>query len=120
MRIIPTRIHGLLDYFVALILIALPWLLHFNGPNTATYVPVASGIITILYSVTTNYEWGAVKIISMPRHLTLDLLSGVLLAASPWIFDFSKYIYMPHFLLGILEIFVAATSDPVAYSRTDR
>jgi hypothetical protein len=115
MRIIPTKVHGILDYLVGLILIIVPWLLGFGGQNVATYVPVALGIVAFLYSIMTNYEWGAVKIISMPMHLTLDLVSGILLAASPWLFGFSKYIYLPHLLLGALEIVVSLMTDPVAY-----
>jgi len=52
----------------------------------------------------TNYELGVTKGISMRTHLTLDLMSGILLAASPWIFGFSEYVYLPHLVLGILEI----------------
>ena len=115
MRIIPTRIHGILDYLVALIFIVTPWLLGFNGPDTATYILVALGIVAILYSLITNYEWGAVKMLPMPMHLMLDLASGFLLAISPWLFGFSKYIYLPHLLLGILAILVSVMTDPIPY-----
>lgn len=115
MRIIPTRIHGILDYLVSVILIVTPWLLGFNGPNTATYILVALGIVAIMYSLITNYEWGAVRVLSMPMHLMLDLVSGFLLAISPWLFGFSKYIYLPHLLLGILEILVSLMTDPIPY-----
>jgi len=115
MRIIPTRIHGILDYVVAIILILVPWLLNFNGQNAATYVLVALGLTTILYSLITDYEWGAVKVLSMPTHLIVDMASGVILATSPWIFSFSNYIYMPHLLLGILEVIVSLMTKVVPY-----
>ena len=115
MRIIPTRIHGILDYVVAIILILVPWLLNFDGQNAATYVLVALGLTTILYSLITDYEWGAVKVLSMPTHLIVDMASGVILATSPWIFSFSNYIYMPHLLLGILEVIVSLMTKVVPY-----
>ena len=115
MRIIPTRIHGILDYVVAIILILVPWLLNFDGQNAATYVLVALGLTTILYSLITDYEWGAVKVLSMPTHLIVDMASGVILATSPWILSFSNYIYMPHLLLGILEVIVSLMTKVVPY-----
>ncbi len=55
-------------------------------------------------SVSQDYELGLVKQLSMRTHLGLDLASGVLLAASPWLFGFSDYVTTPHLVLGILEI----------------
>ena len=86
------------------LLIAAPWLFDFDRGGAETWVPVILGAGAIIYSLMTDYEMGAIKGISMRTHLTLDLLSGVLLAASPWIFGFADYVNMPHLILGILEI----------------
>jgi hypothetical protein len=104
MRFIPTKIHGYLDYIVGLLLIAAPWLFDFARGGAETWVPVILGAGAILYSLFTDYELGISRRLPMPTHLTLDLLSGVLLAASPWIFGFADYVYLPHLILGILEI----------------
>lgn len=104
MRFIPTKVHGLLDYLVGAVLAVSPWFLNFNRGGAETWVPVVLGIGAILYSLFTNYEWGVARRISMPTHLTLDLLSGIFLAASPWIFGFADYVYLPHLIFGILEI----------------
>ncbi|MDQ3278240.1 MAG: SPW repeat protein, partial [Bacteroidota bacterium] len=72
-----------------------------------TWVPVILGASAILYSLFTDYEMGATSGISMRTHLTLDLLSGLLLAMSPWIFGFADVVYVPHLVFGILEIGVA-------------
>ncbi len=34
----------------------------------------------------------------------IDFLSGVFLAASPWLFGFAEEVYLPHLILGIFEI----------------
>src|ERR1700754_1339333 len=115
MRFIPTKVHGLLDYVVAVILILTPWMLDFAGQNAATFVLTALGFSTIAYSFITDYEWGVVKLIVMPLHLAVDLASGILLALSPWVFGFSQQIYLPHLLLGILEVLVSLFSIPVPY-----
>src|SRR3954466_1777092 len=86
MNLIPTRVHGFLDYIVGLLLILAPWLFGFAHHGAATWMPVILGAGALVYSLFTRYELGAVKAIPMPAHLALDGLSGLLLAASPWIF----------------------------------
>jgi hypothetical protein len=101
--ILPTRIHGYLDYMMGLVLVVVPLAFHF-GAGPQTWLPVLLGGGAIVYSLLTNYELGAVGLIPMPAHLFLDGMSGLLLAASPWIFGFSEFIWMPHLVLGLAEV----------------
>lgn len=101
MRFIPTRVHGVLDYLVGILLIASPWLFDFDRGGMETWIPVLLGAGALVYSVMTDYEMGLSKALSMRTHLTMDLLSGILLAASPWIFGFADDVYMPHLILGL-------------------
>lgn len=94
----------MLDYLVGILLIAAPWLLDFARGGAETWVPVILGAGAIIYSLMTDYELGLSRSISMSTHLTLDLMSGILLAASPWLFGFHEYVYLPHLILGLLEI----------------
>ncbi len=104
MRFIPTKVHAILDYLMGMLLIVSPWIFGFmqNGPET--WVPVVLGASMLVYSAFTNYEYGAFKVLSVPAHLTIDLLGGLFLAASPWIFGFADYVYLPHVIFGVLEI----------------
>ncbi len=52
----------------------------------------------------TDYEGGGKKAIFMSGHLTMDVILGIFLAASPWLFNFDEYVYLPHLIVGILEI----------------
>jgi hypothetical protein len=104
MRFLPTKVHGYLDYIMGALLIASPWLFDFERSGAETWVPIVVGAGVIIYSLMTDYELGATKAIPMRTHLTLDLAGGIFLAASPWIFGFDDYVYMPHLVLGILEI----------------
>jgi hypothetical protein len=108
MKIISTKVHGVLDYMMGILLIASPWLFGFASNGWETWVPVVLGVSAILYSLMTNYELGLSDNLSMRTHLTLDLMSGILLAASPWIFGFAELVYLPHLILGIVEIGAAA------------
>ena len=112
MKIISTRVHGMLDYTMGLLLIISPWLLGFAEGGPATSVPVVLGAGAIVYSLLTNYELGAAQVISMPAHLWLDGICGLILALSPWLFGFAEYVYLPHLILGILEVGAAAMTDP--------
>ena len=107
MRFIPTKVHGILDYLVGVLLAVSPWLFQFNRGGAETWVPVVLGVGAILYSLFTDYEWGVSRRLSMSTHLMLDLASGVFLAASPWLFGFADEVYMPHLIFGILEIGVS-------------
>jgi hypothetical protein len=104
MRFIPTRVHGVLDYLVGVVLMMAPWLLNFARGGAETIVPVVLGAGLIAYSLCTDYELGLVRRIPMNTHLTLDLIGGILLAASPWLFGFSDVIWQPHLIVGIIEI----------------
>lgn len=120
MRFISTKTHGVLDYLMGVILIAAPWVLGFARQGAETWVPVVLGAGAIIYSLMTNYELGMTKIISMRTHLGLDMMSGIFLALSPWIFGFSDVVYLPHLILGIAEVGASLMTDPVPFTSTSR
>lgn len=118
MRVIGTKTHGYLDYIVGLLLIAAPWVFGFANDGIETWLPVILGASTILYSLLTDYELGVWRMISMRTHLVLDILSGLLLAVSPWLFGFADYIWEPHLIVGLIEIVTAMMTERTPH--TDR
>ena len=108
---IDTKTHGLMDYAMGLVLIAAPFVLGFADGGAAMWVPIVLGAGALLYSLMTDYELGIVRMIPMPVHLGLDAMSGLLLAASPWLFGFSELVWVPHLILGILEVGAAALTQ---------
>jgi hypothetical protein len=116
MRFLSTQVHGILDYGMALLLIASPWLFGFAdiGTQPESVIPILLGIGVALYSLFTDYEWGAVRSISMTTHLWMDALGGVFLAASPWLFGFANEVYLPHLILGLAEIGAALITKTAA------
>lgn len=104
MRFINTRVHGMMDYLMGLLLIISPWIFGFANGDAAQWVPILLGVGAFLYSIMTDYELGLLKVISVKAHLMIDLIAGIFLAASPWIFGFSEEVYLPHLILGIAEI----------------
>jgi hypothetical protein len=110
---LPTRIHGMLDYLMGALLIASPWLFGFADNEAARWVPVVLGAGVLLYSAFTDYELGVVKKVQMPVHLFLDALGGILLAVSPWMLGFDDRVWMPHVVLGAVEVLTAAITNTV-------
>jgi len=106
MKVIDTKTHGYLDYLVGILLIAAPWLFGFYEGGSESWIPIILGAGTIVYSLITDYELGVAGILSMKLHLTMDLVAGIFLAASPWLFGFSDIIVWPHLVVGIIEILV--------------
>jgi hypothetical protein len=104
MKIISTKMHGVLDYLVGVVLIVSPWLFNFAEGGPQMWIPIVLGAGALLYSMMTDYEFGVFKMLSMRAHLTIDTISGILLAASPWIFGFADHVYLPHLILGLLEL----------------
>lgn len=103
LRFIPTKVHGVLDYITGSALMNTPFL-PFSRGKIETVIPVGLGAGAALYSMFTNYELGAVRKIPMKTHLAVDIASGALLAASPFIFGFYKRVWVPHVAVGLFEI----------------
>lgn len=106
MKLLSSRTHGYLDYIVATLLIAAPWLFGFYREGAETWVPVGAGLATVIYSLFTRYELGAFQLIPMGVHLMLDVLQGIFLAASPWLLGFADHVWAPHLIVGIMEVIV--------------
>ena len=120
MKPITTKLHGFLDYIVGILFIAMPWILKIDPKGYAGVVFIVAGIAALFYSLLTRYELGAVKLIPMKTHLAIDMLSGILLASSPWIFDFADSIYLPHLIGGITEIVVVLLTRTAVDADTTR
>lgn len=109
---INTRTHGIIDYVMGLALIVVPFLFNFGAVEPAAlWVPVILGIVILMTSLITKYELSAAKIIPMPIHIGADVVVGLVLAVSPWLFGFADQMWMPHVVLGALEIGVALTTQ---------
>ena len=118
MRAFTTRIHGVLDYLMGALLVALPWIGGFATGGPEQWVPVGLGAGVLAYSLVTDYELALVRKLPMPVHLWLDALGGLFLAASPWIFGFDEQVWQPHVALGLAEVVAAMLTNTIpSYER---
>jgi len=113
LRMIPTGVHGAIDYLTGGALLAAPKVLGLNDEPRAALVLRSAGAGALAYSLITDYELGLLRLLPMPAHLALDAASGVLVAASPWLFGFAdrgpRY-WLPHVLVGTTEVLAATTT----------
>jgi hypothetical protein len=123
MRIISTRLHGIIDLIVAGALIFSPFIFGFvTVGGAAVVIPIIFGILFAVYSVLTNDEVGVLRVISMPYHLMIDVILAASLALSPFLFGFADQglnVWLPHVSAGLLIILVVLLSQvqPSIYNR---
>jgi hypothetical protein len=106
-KLISTRVHGILDYITAGALASVPRLLGCRNRTSNLLLGMAAG--TTCYSLVTRYEYSAVKWLPMRVHLLLDGLSGAMLAAAPFVLldeDTPRSALVAG--LGLYEVTVAA------------
>ena len=115
-NVIPTRVHGIIDYTTSGALLAAPEVFRLKdvrSSSLAPHPPTTTKPLLSLYAPLTDYELGAVKALPMKAHLALDAAGGALLAASPWVLGYRRHgvrHWLPHTLVGLGEVAVALTS----------
>lgn len=118
-RFIPTSVHGVLDYVHGTALLAAPELLQTKDEPQAALVSRLAGGGATAYTLMTDFELGIVRALPMRTHLRLDAMSGVLLAAAPWLFGYARggvRYWLPHVFVGVAEVLVAmATKTEPSY-----
>lgn len=79
-KLFSTKTHGVLDYLTAGQLLLLPPMLGWD--RRVTRLVQGMGVATALYSLVTRYELGLIKLVPMPVHLAVDVLSGLSFCAA--------------------------------------
>ena len=113
LRVIPTKVHGIVDYIEGPALLAAPEIFKLKGVPASALAPRLAGGLGAAYSAATDYEVGLVRKLPMKGHLALDVATGALLAASPWLFKYAKAgrrYWLPHAIVGGGKLAVALTT----------
>ena len=89
-RVITKSIHAyLIDYPVAIVLIAAPFVLKLgqSGP-AAMWLSVVVGVAALLLAALTDHATGLVRIIPYWMHLRIDRAVGLMFVIAPFVFKF--------------------------------
>jgi hypothetical protein len=97
-------LHGILDYLAAGALIALPFVLDFQ--DIELWLSAAAGVGLIFYSLITDYQFGAAKLLPYNVHLVFDVAAGMALLIAPFIlgFSFAATLYYPIMAIGVFAV----------------
>ena len=115
MRFIPAKLHGILDYSVALALAVGPFLLGFEG--IALYLAVAGGIGLFIYSLITDYSVSVQRVLPFQVHLMFDFVAASVLVAAPFLFGFAQVETAFYLTIGIAVIAVVLVTNPMIEPR---
>jgi hypothetical protein len=113
LRVVPTGVHGVLDYLASGINLMFPGLLGLHDAPWPALVPRIDGVVGVGYGLITDYELGAFQLLPMPTHLAFDAAKGIFMAASPWLFGFAKNgsrYWLPHVLMGTADVLAAVAT----------
>lgn len=124
LRFVPTRMHGIMDYLIGIVLFLAPEIFGFSEVGgAAVLIPRIVGVLILGQALVTNFELGLFKILPMTAHLGMDYVVGLFLAVSPFLFGFSNdsaNVWLPHVVVG-LAIFAQAvvTQMEPQFGRSD-
>ena len=105
MRVVSTRTHTMVGLAIGVVLILAPNLLGFSDNDSASAVARAVGVLLLLNELMTNNGLSPLRVIPMKVHLLADLLVGLFLALSPWLYGFADDgtdKWLPHVVVGLL------------------
>lgn len=113
-RVIPTGVHGILDYVASGVNVVGPSLLRLDDVPRAALPLRISGMAGAGYALLTDYDPGFARLLPMPTHLAFDAMKGIVLASSPWLLGFAdngpRY-WLPHILMGAIDLLGAILTE---------
>jgi hypothetical protein len=117
--------HGILDYALAILLLAAPSVVGFAGVQ-AKWAYIFGGVLFVL-AILTRYPLGIIKIVGLGIHGFVELLLAICLIAAPWYGNFARGVLSRNFyvMLGLLMLVLwfitdfRGVRDRVAAARSD-
>src|SRR5688500_13780052 len=87
MRFITPSVHGVLDYLVVAALVLVSITVGLSGLAAAIAYLMAATLLAI--TLITAFPPGALKLLPLPTHSSVELWMGMSLLVCPWIFGFA-------------------------------
>jgi len=106
MGFISTKAHTVIGIIVGVVLLLAPTIFNFSDNTAATMSAVIVGVFILLNELITTSPYSPIKLVPMKVHVVLDVLTGVFLALTPFLFNFAngddKAMWVPHIVVGIM------------------
>jgi hypothetical protein len=100
-------IHGAVEYTLAVILLAAPFVLSFDS-GAAKAASIVAGVLVLIMAAVTDGPTSLVNSMPLAAHILLDYVLAGLLIAAPFLFGFSHETAPTAFfiVLGVLQLLV--------------
>jgi len=123
MKLVSTKVHTVIGLVVGVLLVFAASIFGFADNNAASMVALWVGIFIVLNELITTSPYSPLKLVPMKIHIALDVVTGLFLALSPWLFSFydsnDAAQWVPHLVVGIMVVgyaLLTTTSDDRAKS----
>jgi len=99
--------HAYLDYPVALMLIAAPFVLNLGQSNElAMMLSITVGVAALILTLLTDHKLGVIRVLPYKFHLAVDFLVGVLFVAVPFVLGFAGIDMWYYLAVGLTVLIV--------------
>ena len=113
---IPLRIHNILDYVIAALLVLAPFVFGFSDIEIARDLFVVLGVGLASYSLITRYYYSLAKIIPVGVHMVFDTAAGAVILAAPYVTGYRENLTSlqlgVHLVMGLGAIGLVAVTKP--------
>ena len=114
-RFVTKTIHAFLDYPVAIVLMAAPFLLKLGESNPmAFWLSLVTGIAAFVLTLLTDHKLGVIKVLPYSFHLMVDAIVGVTFVLAPFVFGFSGMDAVFYWVNGAAVLVVVGLHQPEA------
>ena len=88
-RFVTKSIHAFLDYPVAFMLMAAPFLLGLGASQSlALWLSVATGVAALILTLLTDHKFGVIRVLPYSVHLAVDAVVGITFLIAPVVLGF--------------------------------
>jgi hypothetical protein len=125
MKFISSKTHTYIGAVVGVVLIVAPWIFQFDEVDAAKWSAIGVGLFVLVNELVTTSPAALLKIVPMRVHVMLDVVTGIFLLATPFLFGFADEdanAWVPHIVVGLLiagYALVTDTSDAQQAAGTD-
>ncbi len=112
-KFITKNMHAFLDYPVAIVLIAAPFLLGLGQSHPlAFWLSVATGIAALTLTLLTDHKLGVVRVVPYSAHLAVDGMVAAVFLAAPFALGFAGIDAMYYWANGAAVAMVVGAHKP--------
>ena len=107
MKFISAKAHTIIGLAVGIALLVAPYIFMFSDDSSASMVAMIVGAFIIVNEFITTSPASLLKLVPVRVHIIIDILTGLVLAASPWLlgfYDTPVNHWLPHLIVGALVV----------------